>query len=85
MRRLPENVSLEEGALLEPLSVGVYACVRAGVTIGKKVLICGVGPIGLVTILGTKAYGASQICVTGSFICCLPISAACGVIYFMCQ
>ena len=34
---------MEEGALLEPLSVGVHACKRAGVTIGSKVLICGAG------------------------------------------
>lgn len=42
-RRLPDHVSFEEGALLEPLSVAVHACRRAGVTIGKRVLICGAG------------------------------------------
>ena len=42
-RRLPDHVSTEEGALLEPLSVGVHACNRAGVTLGSKVLICGAG------------------------------------------
>lgn len=36
-------MSSEEGALLEPLSVGVHACNRAGVTLGSKVLICGAG------------------------------------------
>ena len=41
--RLPDHVSTEEGALLEPLSVGVHACNRAGVTLGTKVLICGAG------------------------------------------
>ena len=41
--RLPDHVSTEEGALLEPLSVGVHACNRAGVTLGSKVLICGAG------------------------------------------
>ena len=44
--KLPDNVSLEEGALMEPLAVGVHACTRAGVSIGKTVLICGAGPIG---------------------------------------
>ena len=41
--RLPDHVSTEEGALLEPLSVGVHACNRGGVTLGSKVLICGAG------------------------------------------
>ncbi|KAG0708270.1 Sorbitol dehydrogenase [Chionoecetes opilio] len=62
--KLPDNVTLEEGAILEPLSVGVHACRRAGVTVGSKVLICGAGPIGLVSLLSAKAMGASQVCIT---------------------
>lgn len=41
--RLPDHVSYEEGAFCEPLSVGVHACRRAGVTIGSKVLVTGAG------------------------------------------
>lgn len=63
--RLPNNVSLEEGALLEPLSVGVHACRRAGVTVGSVVLVLGAGPIGLVTALAANAYGASKVIITG--------------------
>merc|ERR1712073_279862 len=59
--KLPDNVSLEEGALMEPLAVGVHACRRAGVCIGKRVLICGAGPIGLVNLLTAKAMGASEV------------------------
>lgn len=62
--KLPDHVSFEEGALLEPLSVAVHACRRAGVTAGSVVLVCGAGPIGLVNILTAKAMGASKICVT---------------------
>uniref|UniRef100_A0A0P4VXA0 Sorbitol dehydrogenase n=1 Tax=Scylla olivacea TaxID=85551 RepID=A0A0P4VXA0_SCYOL len=62
--KLPDHVSLEEGAILEPLSVGVHACRRAGVTMGSNVLVLGAGPIGLVSLLTAKAMGASQICVT---------------------
>ena len=36
-------MSYDEGAMLEPLSVGVWACERAGIGLGSKVLICGVG------------------------------------------
>jgi len=63
--RLPDHVSLEEGALLEPLSVGVHACTRAGVTLGTTLLITGAGPIGLVSLLVAKSMGASKIIVTG--------------------
>ncbi|XP_026678337.1 sorbitol dehydrogenase-like isoform X2 [Diaphorina citri] len=62
--KLPDHVSLEEGALLEPLSVGVHACRRAGVTLGSKVLITGAGPIGLVTLLTARALGASRVVIT---------------------
>ncbi|KAK7106843.1 hypothetical protein V1264_014883 [Littorina saxatilis] len=41
--KLPDNVSFEEGALIEPLSVGIHACRRANVSMGKKVLVCGSG------------------------------------------
>lgn len=65
--RLPDHVSLAEGALLEPLSVGVHACKRANIGIGSKVLILGAGPIGLVSLLVAKAMGASKIVITGTF------------------
>jgi len=62
--RLPENVSMEEGALMEPLSVGVHACNRAAVTVGKSVLVLGAGPIGLVSMMCARAYGAARVVVT---------------------
>ncbi|EDW84169.1 uncharacterized protein Dwil_GK13991 [Drosophila willistoni] len=62
--KLPDHVSMEEGALLEPLSVGVHACRRGGVGLGSKVLILGAGPIGLVTLLAAQSMGASEILIT---------------------
>nr|XP_033776044.1 sorbitol dehydrogenase isoform X3 [Geotrypetes seraphini] len=62
--KLPDNVSFEEGALVEPLSVGIHACGRAGVTLGSKVFICGAGPIGLVSLLVAKMMGASQVVIS---------------------
>lgn len=58
-------MSLEEGALLEPLSVGVHACRRGGVGLGNTILITGAGPIGLVTLITAKAMGAAKILITG--------------------
>jgi len=62
--KLPPHVTMEEGALLEPLSVGVHACRRADVGLGSEVMICGAGPIGLATLLAAQAMGASNIVIT---------------------
>ena len=59
--KLPEDVSLEEGAMCEPLSVGVYACRRGNVGPEKNVLVIGAGPIGLVTMLAARAFGAPRV------------------------
>uniref|UniRef100_A0A673MR35 Sorbitol dehydrogenase n=1 Tax=Sinocyclocheilus rhinocerous TaxID=307959 RepID=A0A673MR35_9TELE len=69
--KLPDNVTYEEGALIEPLSVGIHACKRAGVTLGCSVFVCGAGPIGLVSLLAAKAMGASQVIISG--FCPLPV------------
>ncbi|MBW3612053.1 MAG: NAD(P)-dependent alcohol dehydrogenase, partial [Actinobacteria bacterium] len=61
--RLPEHVSLDEGALLEPLSVGIHACRRAGVQMGSRVLVMGAGPVGLSTLLAAWAAGAATVVV----------------------
>ena len=67
-QRLPDHVSYDEGALLEPLSVGVHACQRAGIGLGHRVLVCGAGPIGLVCLLVAKACGASEVIITGLYL-----------------
>ncbi|GAB4826031.1 hypothetical protein Ancab_008900 [Ancistrocladus abbreviatus] len=59
--KLPDNVSLEEGAMCEPLSVGVYACRRTNIGPETRVLVLGAGPIGLVTMLAARAFGAPRI------------------------
>ena len=61
---LPENVSLEEGAMIEPLSTGIYAARVAPVQMGDTVVITGAGPIGLMNVLACKAAGAAQIIVS---------------------
>ncbi len=58
---LPANVSLDEGALVEPLSVGVYAVRRSGLLPGQSAAVVGAGPIGLVTMQVARAAGAGRI------------------------
>ena len=58
---LPENVSLDEGALVEPLSVGVHVARRADVGVGDSVLITGCGPIGLLVMEAVRAAGATDV------------------------
>lgn len=58
---LPESISLEEGAMIEPLSVGIYSVQESGIKIGDNVAVFGTGTIGLVTILALKLAGAGNI------------------------
>jgi L-iditol 2-dehydrogenase len=61
---VPENVSDDAAALLEPLSVGIWACRKARVTAGDRVLITGAGPIGLVCVQAALAFGATEVVVS---------------------
>jgi L-iditol 2-dehydrogenase len=60
---LPDNMSLIEGALVEPAAVGVHAAEMAGELLGKKVVILGSGCIGLMTVQAAKLMGAAEIVV----------------------
>lgn len=59
--KLPDDVSFEEGALLEPLSVGMHAMKRGKVTPADRLIVTGLGPIGLLAIQAAKIYGVNEI------------------------
>ncbi len=61
---LPDSLSDEEGALVEPLSVAIHAARRAGITGGSKVFITGAGPIGVMCAEAARAFGATEIVVS---------------------
>jgi L-iditol 2-dehydrogenase len=61
---VPESVSDDAAGLIEPLSVGVWACRRGGVAPGSRVLVTGAGPIGLVCVQAALAYGATDVVVS---------------------
>lgn len=62
--KLPDEMSYEEGALLEPLSVGIHAMLRGKVTPADRVLVTGLGPIGLLAIQAAKMFGVQEIYAT---------------------
>ncbi len=59
--KLPDTMSYEQGALLEPLSVGMYAMARGRVKPSDRILVQGLGPIGLLAIQAARMYGVSEI------------------------
>ena len=65
MPRLPDNITFGEAALLEPLSVAIQALRDAGgLRLGSGALICGSGPIGLLTAAAARASGAHPLVIT---------------------
>lgn len=58
---LPSNVTLEEGALVEPLSVAVHLVRQGSVQPRHSVVVFGAGPIGILCSAVAKAFGATQI------------------------
>ncbi|WP_349258459.1 NAD(P)-dependent alcohol dehydrogenase [Aggregatilinea sp.] len=62
--KLPDNVSFAEGALVEPLAVGMHSATKARIKPGDIAIVMGAGPIGMVTILSALAGGCGQVIVT---------------------
>jgi D-xylulose reductase len=61
--KLPEAVSYEEGAMVEPLAIGMQAAVKAEITPGDTALVYGAGTIGIMTMLSALAGGCSTVVV----------------------
>jgi len=61
---VPDTISDDAAALMEPLSVGVTAAQKAGLSAGSSVLIAGAGPIGIMCAQVARAFGATRIVVS---------------------
>ena len=61
---IPDSLSDNAAALLEPFSVGLWACGKAGISPGARVIISGAGPIGAMAVQAARAYGATEVVVT---------------------
>ena len=64
LHKLPENVDLKMGALVEPMAVGWRAVSRGGITPGQTALIAGAGPIGIGLWFALKAHGVENIVIS---------------------
>jgi D-xylulose reductase len=62
--RLPDNVSFGEGAMVEPLAVGMHAANKARIAPGDVAVVLGAGPIGILTALAALAGGCSEAIIT---------------------
>jgi D-xylulose reductase len=62
--KLPDTVSLAEGAMVEPVAVGMHAATKAKIKPGDLAVVMGAGPIGMVTALAALAGGCSRVVMT---------------------
>ena len=73
-----DGLSAAEAAMAEPLSVGLHATRRAGELLGKRVLVTGCGPIGVLAIVAARRAGAAEIVATDLVPNALKHAAAAG-------
>ncbi|WP_246126063.1 2,3-butanediol dehydrogenase [Bizionia myxarmorum] len=64
VHKMPDKMTFEQGAIVEPAAVAAYAIQRSGMKMGDTVMVSGAGPIGLLTVQVAIASGASQIFVS---------------------
>lgn len=76
---LPEEMSYEEGAMIEPLAVAVHAVRQAGDVRGKGILVLGAGPIGNLVAQTAKGMGAEKVMITDLSDYRLEKAAECGI------
>ena len=76
---LPERVSFDNGAMVEPAATALFAVMRAEVRIGDTVLVHGSGPIGITAAKLAKLMGAAKVIITGRKDVKLKAALALGV------
>lgn len=64
IHKIPDTMSFEQGALVEPAAVAVYSVLQSGLKVGQSVLVSGAGPIGLLCAQAALAAGASNVIIT---------------------
>lgn len=78
---LPDEMSYDEGAMIEPLAVAAHAVRQAGDVNGLKIAVLGAGPIGILVAQTAKAMGAKGVMITDISDIRLSKAKKCGVDY----
>lgn len=78
--RLPESVSYGEGAMVEPLAVGMHGVTKARIKPGDVAVVLGAGTIGIVTALAALAGGCSRVIISDVVVPKLSLAASLGPI-----
>ena len=81
--KLPEGLSNHDGALVEPLAVGLHSVKMAGEIREKSVLIIGAGPIGLTCALWARFFGAKHVVISEMAPARLAMAEAFGFTHFV--
>ena len=79
--KLPDGMSFDRGAMLEPLAVGIRSCKRGADIKGQRVLVLGAGTIGNLTAQAAKALGAESVMITDIIAPRLDLAEKCGIDY----
>lgn len=61
LHKISDALSYEQGAMIEPLSVGMHAMSRGRVAPGDRVFVAGLGPVGGLAVVAARMFGATQI------------------------
>lgn len=77
--KLPDGISIDEAAMVEPVSVAVHALARAGSVAGKKVVVLGAGTIGNLVAQVARASGAAAVMITDISSYKLEKARQCGI------
>jgi L-iditol 2-dehydrogenase len=77
--KLPQGMSLDHGAMVEPVAVGVHAVQRLGSVSGLKLLVFGAGPIGNLTAQVAKGLGAESVMIVDISPFRLDVARQCGI------
>lgn len=77
--KLPDDMTYEQGAMIEPTAVAVHAAKQAGDIAGMKIAVIGSGPIGILVAQAAKALGASETMITDVSDHRLSIAKSCGI------
>lgn len=78
--KLPNSMSFDEGAIVEPVAVACHALRRSGLDLqDKKILVLGAGPIGNLVAQAAKAKGAGKVVITDISQFRLDLAKECGI------